>query len=261
MSSEDIPQYLATADGHSIAYLQAHARADKAHLPGIIYLGGFRSDMTGSKATFLHQYCVKQGLGYVRFDYVGTGQSSGAFEEGSIGVWQQNAMAVLDQVTDGPQILVGSSMGSWLMFLTAQQRPERLHSLIGMASAPDFTEHQLVSWLTPEEKAALGRDGRTLVHDGMGQPYLLTQGFLAEARQHLLLTDGARITVTCPVHLMHGLQDDKILYQSTEALAHRIEGTEPEVRFIAEGNHRLSSRGDLDLLVQTIESALQYRGR
>src|ERR1700719_167680 len=128
------PASLARPDGAAIAYHRTRGGS-----PGIVFLGGFRSDMTGSKALFLEDYCRRYGRAYVRFDYFGHGMSSGEFAAGTIGRWREDAIAVIDSLTEGPQILVGSSMGGWIMLLAALARPERVAALVGIAAAPDFT--------------------------------------------------------------------------------------------------------------------------
>ncbi|HEX9446872.1 MAG TPA: alpha/beta hydrolase, partial [Dongiaceae bacterium] len=134
---------LARSPGYHIAYRRLAASGFGNRLPGVVFLSGFKSDMTGSKATALEEFCRERGQAFLCFDYSGHGQSGGAFIDGTIGRWRDDAIAVLDTLTDGPQILIGSSMGGWLMLLTALLRPARVHGLIGIAAAPDFTEDLL----------------------------------------------------------------------------------------------------------------------
>src|SRR5215813_5184248 len=136
------PAILARHDGATIAYNRLFGAS-----PGIVFLSGFRSDMSGAKALFLEDYCRRRGLAYVRFDYFGHGASSGDVTAGTVGRWAEDAIAVLDSLTEGPQILVGSSMGGWIMLLAARARPERVHAVVGIAAAPDFTEDLLWSRL------------------------------------------------------------------------------------------------------------------
>src|SRR5712671_324441 len=143
------PAILARPDGATIAY---HRLAGEP--PGIVFLGGFRSDMTGTKALFLEDYCRRRGRAYVRFDYFGHGASSGEIAAGTIGRWREDAITIIDSLTTGPQILVGSSMGGWIMLLAALARPERIAALVGIAGAPDFTEELLWPRLTPAQREA-----------------------------------------------------------------------------------------------------------
>src|SRR5437879_5936075 len=149
---------LARPDGATIAY---HRLAGDP--PGIVFLGGFRSDMTGTKALFLEDYCRRRGHGYVRFDYFGHGRSSGDFARGTIGRWRDDAIGVIDSLTEGPQILVGSSMGGWIMLLAALARPQRVAALIGIAAAPDFTAELLPKRLTAEQQHEIEQKGAVTV--------------------------------------------------------------------------------------------------
>src|SRR5437762_3656247 len=148
------PAILARPDGATIAY---HRLAGDP--PGIVFLGGFRSDMPGTKALFLEDYCRRRGRAYVRFDYFAHGASSGDFAQGTIGRWREDAIAVIDSLTEGPQILVGSSMGGWIMLLAALARPRRVAALVGIAAAPDFTEKLLPARLTPEQHREIEETG------------------------------------------------------------------------------------------------------
>src|SRR5947207_12344476 len=181
-TASDAPS-LARPDGAAIAYHRLEGAT-----PGIVFLGGFRSDMTGTKALFLEDYCRRHGRAYLRFDYFGHGASSGDFAEGTIGRWREDAIAVIDSLTEGPQILVGSSMGGWIMLLAALARPQRVAALIGIAAAPDFTAELLPKRLTPEQRRELDEKGAVTVpsdYDAAG--YLYTSALIEDGRQHLLL--------------------------------------------------------------------------
>jgi pimeloyl-ACP methyl ester carboxylesterase len=148
------PGILTRQGGATIAYRRLTGAA-----PGILFLGGFRSDMTGTKASYLEDYCRQRGRAYVRFDYFGHGASSGDVTMGTIGGWAEDAIAVLDSLTEGRQILIGSSMGGWLMLLVALARPERVAALVGIAAAPDFTEDLLRPRLDPQQRGELHETG------------------------------------------------------------------------------------------------------
>src|SRR5260221_7968223 len=152
------PSTLTRSDGATIAYHRMHGA-----VPGIVFLGGYRSDMTGTKALFLEDYCQRRGRAYLRFDYFGHGISSGDFARGTIGRWRDDAIAVVDSLTTGPQILVGSSMSGWIMLLAALARPERVAALVGIAGAPDFTEELLWPRLTPAQRETLMQEGRLVL--------------------------------------------------------------------------------------------------
>src|SRR6266566_4339912 len=174
---------LARPDGATIAYHRVPGRA-----PGIVFLGGLRSDMTGTKALFLDEFCRRKGRAYVRFDYFGHGASSGDFALGTIGRWRDDAVAVIDSLTEGPQILVGSSMGGWIMLLAALARPQRVAALVGIAAAPDFTAELLPACLEAEQRGELEQAGSVVLpsdYDPAG--YLYTKALIEDGREHLLL--------------------------------------------------------------------------
>src|SRR5690606_14937606 len=199
-TSTEAPQYLERGDGHRLAYHRTAGRS-----PGVVFLGGFRSDMTGTKALTLEAWARQRGQAFLRFDYLGHGQSSGDFEEGTIGRWAEDAIAALDQLTEGPQILVGSSMGGWLMLLAARARPERVVGLIGLAPAPDFTEDLLWADFTQEQRDQILTDDRlSLPSEYDEEPTIITRALIEDGRNHLLLDKP--LPLTCPLRI---LQDRK----------------------------------------------------
>jgi pimeloyl-ACP methyl ester carboxylesterase len=211
--------------------------------------------MRGTKATFLDEFCAARGLSYVRFDYAGHGESSGRFEDGTIGRWADDAIAIIDKVADGPLILVGSSMGGWIMLLAALARPDRVAGLVGLAPAPDFTETLIWSGLTAEGRDRLAKTGRLLMpSDYSDEPTILTRTLIEEGRRHLLLA--APIGIGCPVRLLHGMADSDVPYRLSLELAERITGSDVRVMLVKDGDHRLSRADDLALLAATIEPML-----
>ncbi len=250
MSSEPPAARLSRPREESLAYHSAAGRA-----PGIIFLGGFLSDMTGTKARALEAYARGRGQAFLRFDYQGHGESSGRFEEGSIGRWAEDAITVIDELTEGPQVLVGSSMGGWIMLLAALARPERVAALLGIAAAPDFTEDLLWQRFPEEVKTEIETQG---VHyepsDYAETPYPLTKRLIEEGRRHLLLR-GA-IPLTCPVRLLHGLRDPDVPWETALRLAERLESRNVEVILVKDGDHRLSEPADLRRLEATLDRLL-----
>ncbi|MHA1570803.1 MAG: alpha/beta fold hydrolase, partial [Alphaproteobacteria bacterium] len=156
--AEPQPGRLDRSDGETLAYHKTNST--NGATPGVVFLGGFMSDMTGTKATALEAFCQARGQAFVRFDYLGHGQSSGVFAAGTIGRWADDAVAVLDSLTEGPQILVGSSMGGWIMLLTALARRERIAGLLGIAPAPDFTRRMMADEFDDAQRAAIREQGR-----------------------------------------------------------------------------------------------------
>ena len=211
--------------------------------------------MAGTKATFLDDFCAVRGLGYVRFDYSGHGASSGRFEDGTIGAWAQDAIAVIDHVADGPLVLVGSSMGGWIMLLAALARPNRIAGLVGLAPAPDFTEALIWNRLSDGDRDRLLRAGRLEQPSAYAdEPTVITRALIEEGRRHLLLF--APIGIRCPVRLLHGMADPDVPHRLSLDLAERVVSSDVRVTLIKDGDHRLSRAEDLALLGRTIEELL-----
>ncbi len=240
------PRILTRDDGATIAHHRLAGRA-----PGVVFMPGFKSDMTGGKALALEAFCRARGQAFVRFDYFGHGASSGEFADGTIGRWADDAVAVLDRLTDGPQVLVGSSMGGWIMLLAALARPERIAGLVGTAAAPDFTEDLIVGSLSPAQRSELVLRGYIETDNPYDdRPYRITKRLLEEARRHLLL--GSDIPITCPVRLIHGTADQDVPWRTSERLADRLRSGDVETLFVKNGDHRLSEPKDLERLVHVV---------
>ena len=219
--------------------------------PGIVFMGGFRSDMTGNKALALEQMCRETGRHFVRFDYFGHGKSPGDFNEGSIGRWKDDAIAVLDRLTDGPQILVGSSMGGWIMLLAALARPRRVAGLVGIAAAPDFTEDLIWQRASPEIRATLERDGvyfEPTEYDDA--PYPITMKLIEDGRNHLLLE--RPIPIHCPVRLFHGMRDASVPWTIAARLSDALLTDDVRIFLVKDGDHRLSRDGDVERLCAAV---------
>ncbi len=245
-TTPDVASWLARPDGERVAYHRLAGRG-----PGVVFLGGFASDMTGTKAIALEAWCRAEGLAFVRFDYLGHGRSSGRFADGMIGRWADDALAVLDALTEGPQVLVGSSMGGWIMLLAALARPRRVAGLVGVAAAPDFTEDLM--WVTWDEatRARLMRDGAIELPNAYGEaPTTITRALIEDGRRHLLL--GAPIPIRCPVRLLQGMADPDVPWPTALRLAERLESSDVVVTLIKDGDHRLARDQDLDRLVGAV---------
>jgi pimeloyl-ACP methyl ester carboxylesterase len=217
-----------------------------------MFLCGFRSDMTGTKASFLDSRCAARGLGFLRFDYSGHGRSSGDFTDGTIGRWTEEAVAVIDRAGDGPWVLVGSSMGGWIMLLAALARPERVAGLIGIAPAPDFTERLIWNALSEAQRGEMMTRGRLEMPSQYADtPTILTRHLIEEGRDHLLLP--ASIGLRCPVRLLHGMADPDVPHALSLELADCLVGDDVRVTLIKDGDHRLSRPEDLALLAQAVD--------
>ena len=240
--------------GHNLAY---HATSGSS--PGVVFLGGFMSDMTGAKAMALEAHCRARGHAYLRFDYLGHGQSSGAFEEGTIGRWADDAIAALDRLTEGPQVLVGSSMGGWIMLLAALALPSRVVGLLGTAAAPDFTETLIWQGLDDDQRRILRNEGVIdMASDDGEAPYPITHGLIEEGRDHLLL--GGPIALTCPVRLIQGMADRDVPWQTALTLADRLASDDIEVTLVKGGDHRLSEPRDLARLGRALDALIERIG-
>jgi pimeloyl-ACP methyl ester carboxylesterase len=241
---------LSRAGGATIAYRRLPGKS-----PGVVFLHGFKSDMTGSKALACEAFCRERGTAFVRFDAYGHGESSGRFEDGTIGRWADDAVAVLDALTEGPQVLVGSSMGGWLMLLAALERRERVAGLVGLAAAPDFTEDLIWGVATPEQRHALLTEGLFLAPNCHGEePYPITRALIDEGRRHLLLA--APINLSCPVRLIHGMRDEDVPWRTALRLADSLAGGDVRVTLVKDAGHRLSEPGELALFTRTLADLL-----
>lgn len=248
------PSFLDLEGGHRLAYHRTPAGAAARNLPGIVFLGGFASDMTGTKATALEAHAKARGLAFLRFDYQGHGQSSGRFEAGSIGLWASDAVAALDRLTEGPQILVGSSMGGWLMLLAALARPARVAGLVGIAAAPDFTEDLMWEVFSEEIRDTLTREGAYHRPSEYGDALAITRHLIDEGRSHLLLR--GKVPLTCPVRLIQGDADLDVPWRTALRIAEALESDDVETVLVKGGDHRLSRPEDLTRLNRLIDAMI-----
>lgn len=243
----DAPARLALPDGAELAY-----RTTPGAAPTVVFLGGFTSDMTGTKACALEAHCREQGRAFVRFDYQGHGESSGRFEEGTVGRWAADAVAVLDRLVAGPAVLVGSSLGGWLMVLAALARPARVCGLVGVAAAPDFTEDLIGPRVDGEARASLAERGWVEIPNPYGaEPTRVTARLLEEARAHLVLR--GPIPLRCPVRLLHGLADADVPWRQSLRLAGALEADDVTLTLVKGGGHRLSEPEDLARLFAAVD--------
>jgi pimeloyl-ACP methyl ester carboxylesterase len=235
-------QRLARPDGNYVAYAKTEGRA-----PTVVFLGGFRSDMTGTKAMALEAWAHRTGRAYL-----GHGQSSGRFEDGTIGRWLDDSLAAIDSLATGKLVLVGSSMGGWLSLLAARARPERLAGLVLIAAAPDFTERMLLKDLSADDRRKLERDGRLERPSQYSpEPSVFTWKLVEEGRHHLLLDK--KLALPCPVRLLHGQSDPDVPWEYSLQIARHVEAPEVITTLIKGGDHRLSTPSDIDRLVATVE--------
>ncbi|MDX5349645.1 MAG: alpha/beta hydrolase [Paracoccaceae bacterium] len=227
--------------------------------PGIVFLGGFRSDMTGSKALHLQAWAEATGRAFLRFDYSGHGQSRGAFADGAISDWREDAAALIELLTDGPQILVGSSMGGWIGLLLARDMPQRVAGLVGIAAAPDFTEPMWEEELTLAQRTTLMEEGVFLrPSDYSADPYPITRRLIEDGRQNLVLRGPLHLPI--PVRLLQGTADVDVPPSVALRLLDHISSPDLRLTLVKEADHRFSSPACLTLLTQTVEEVLATLG-
>ena len=240
-------------DGVALAWAKSAGRA-----PTVVFLPGFNSDMAGVKAIGLRDACAATGQAMLRLDYSGHGSSGGAFTDGTIGRWMADALCVIDGLTEGPLLLVGSSMGGWIALLIALRRPERVHAIVGVAAAPDFTETLMWDAMSPAEQAIFRTAGRKEIASDYGDPYVITTALIEDGRTHRLL--GGPIAITCPVRLLQGQCDDDVPWETALTLARLLTSADVEVTLIKDGDHRLSRDSDISLLRRTVAALLGQDG-
>lgn len=242
--------FLTTPQGRHIACHSTEGRG-----PGVVFLGGFRSDMTGSKALHLQAWAEATGRAFLRFDYSGHGASRGAFIDGAISDWREDAAAVIEVLTDGPQVLVGSSMGGWIALLLARDMPERVAGLVGIAAAPDFTETMWEHDFSMAERTRLLEEGLVLRPSEYSDvPYPITRRLIDDGKANLVL-DGP-LNLPMPVRLLQGTADTDVSPAVALRLLEHVSSPDLRLTLVRDADHRFSSPGCLALIVETIEAVL-----
>ena len=243
MTDADLPQ----PEGPRIAYRHRPGRG-----PTLVFLPGYMSDMEGTKATALDAWAAAGGRAMLRFDYGGCGTSGGDFEAQTLHGWRGDVLAMLDEVVDGPAVLVGSSMGGWLMLLAALARPAQVKALVGIAAAPDFT-----AWgFSEEQKLTILSEGRLVEDSPYGDtPYVTSRAFW-ESGESLRLMH-APIEIDCPVRLLHGQKDEDVPWTWSIEIARQLRSADVQTLLVKDGDHRLSREFDLDLLTGTVAALME----
>jgi len=218
--------------------------------PTLLFLPGYASDMEGAKALAVDAFAAERGLAMVRFDYSGTGSSDGNFEDGALDHWLEESLAVIDQLIEGPVILIGSSLGGWLAMLVTLRRPDRVRAVLGIAAAPDFTD-----WgFTADQKQLLRRDGRLGQAEGEG-PRLVTRTFW-ESGDRLLILDGP-VAIDCPVRLVHGEVDSNVPVEISARLMGQLRSADVQLTIIKGSGHRLSEPHEIATILRTLQELLE----
>jgi pimeloyl-ACP methyl ester carboxylesterase len=233
--------------GRSIAYRLRDGRS-----PALVFLPGYASDMEGAKALAIDAFAGRRGLAVLRFDYSGTGSSGGRFEDGTLALWLEEALAVVDQLTEGPLVLIGSSMGGWLALHLALLRPERVRAVLGIAAAPDFTD-----WgFTEAQKAELRENSRLEEANPYGpEPQLFTQAFW-QSGQRLRLLEG-EIGIECPARLIHGERDEEVPLEIAFRTMDALRSADVQLNLIKGGGHRLSEPHEIDAILRTVAALVE----
>ena len=253
-ASEPEPTFIEVGKNSSARRIAVRARAGGG--PGLFWLGGFNSDMRGSKALALDGWAAGRGRSCVRFDYSGHGESGGAFADGTIGRWLEESIAVFEQFCAGPQVVIGSSMGGWMALLLARELARRGASgaspagLVLIAPAPDFTEALMWNRFSPEVRQEIETKGVWLRPSQYGEPYPITRALIEEGRNHLLL--GGAIDVGCPVRILQGAQDPDVPWRHAFALTHRLPADDVVLTMIQDGDHRLSRPQDIARILAAV---------
>ena len=241
--------FIDRGDGIRLAWAQLQGRG-----PTLVFLPGLRSDMQGSKAIALHEFCAARGHAMLRLDYSGHGASDGAFESGSIGEWASDALHIIKARTQGPILLVGSSMGGWIGLLLSRALGDRLAGYVGIAAAPDFTERLMWASMTPQERETILTTGELRVPSEYGDDMVITSRLIEDGRQQLVLD--SPLPMPCPVRLLQGQLDPDVPWELALTLAAHIGSPDVQTILIKDGDHRLSRPQDLALLIATLTSLL-----
>ncbi|WP_376874460.1 alpha/beta hydrolase [Albirhodobacter sp. R86504] len=246
--------YFTTPEGRRLAYHKTDATGAGAQLPGVVFLGGFRSDMEGSKALALEAAAKASGRGFLRFDYSGHGVSDGAFTDGAIGDWFEDARDLILAVTQGPQILVGSSMGGWIALLICREHPEKVAGLVTIAAAPDFTEDGYWASFDQATRRQLEEEGQLEIPSDYGEPYIITRRLINEGRNRLVLR--APLELPFPVRFLQGTADEAVSVEVANRLLGHVSGADIRLVLVKGADHRFSTDECLDLINGMIDEVM-----
>ena len=241
------PEWLGRADGVRLAFRRQPGKG-----PTLVFLPGYMSDMQGSKAVALEAWAIREGRAMLRLDYSGCGESEGAFENGTLDIWRDDVLLAIDSLIRGPVVLVGSSMGGWLALLVARALPTQVIGMVGIASAPDFTD-----WgFSDQEKGQLQKHGRLERFSEYGpEPMITTRAFWESGKANRLLQN--EIAIDCPVRLIHGQRDSDVPWQISLDIAAQLRSADVQALLIKDGDHRLSRPQDIAIMLQTVQDLLE----
>ncbi|MCA8879199.1 MAG: alpha/beta hydrolase [Rhodobacteraceae bacterium] len=247
------PEFLDTAAGRRIAY-----RRTEGSGPGVVFLGGFVSDMEGTKAVHLEAWASERGRAFLRFDYSGHGASSGEFAEGAIGDWAADAMAVIEAVADGPQILVGSSMGGWISLLVARALPAKVAGMVTVAAAPDFTEDGFWASFGDAERSAIMEEGGLQIPSDYGAPYVITERLILDGRENLVLR--TPLVLPFPVRMLQGTADREVPMDTALRLLGHATADDLRLTLVKGADHRFSTPDCLAMIERAVDEVTEVLG-
>ncbi|OOY22547.1 alpha/beta hydrolase [Thioclava sediminum] len=242
-------EYFETQEGRRIAYNLTPGKG-----PGVVFLGGFKSDMEGTKALALEDWAKREGQAFLRFDYSGHGVSDGAFEDGAIGDWFEDARDVIMAKTEGPQILVGSSMGGWISLLMSREHPEKVAGLVTIAAAPDFTEDGYWASFDKETRHKLESEGSIAIPSDYGEPYVITRRLINEGRERLVLR--SPLALPFPTRFLQGTADEAVSTETAIRLLEHAEGEDMRLTLVKGADHRFSDPDCLALIETALAEVL-----
>lgn len=241
--------YIKTAQGREIAYHKTDG-----HAPTLVFCGGLKSDMEGTKAIHLEAWAKAQGHAFLRFDYSGHGESSGRFEEGCIGDWHEDTLAAVEALTDGPVLVVGSSMGGWQALLLARAKPERVMGLVTIAAAPDFTEDAYWASFSDAQKAALEAVGHVELPSDYMEPYIITKRMIEDGRKYLVLRE--KLVLPFPTRFLQGTADTAVSVATAVRILEHADGGDMQLRLVKDADHRFSDERCLALIERAVEEVI-----
>ena len=238
--------YLETPQGRRLAYHKTEGTG-----PCVVFLGGLKSDMMGTKAVFLEDWAKREGRAFLRFDYSGQGESSGAFTEGCIGDWAEDTLAAVEALTEGPILPVGSSMGGWQSLLLVRALPARIAGLVTIAAAPDFTEDGYWASFTEAQKKTLAETGQVELPSDYMEPYIITRRMIEDGRKQLVLRDPLHLPF--PTRFLQGTADTAVSVATAVRLLEHAQGPDMQLQLVKDADHRFSDDRCLELLIQAVE--------
>ena len=241
------PKYFNTPQGREIAYHQTFGKGI-----GIVFLGGFKSDMEGTKAIFLENWAINNNRPFIRFDYSGHGESSEKFIDGCIGDWKQDALEIINGLTEEPQILIGSSMGGWISLLLCRDIPEKVCGMLGIAAAPDFTEDSMWTSFSDVQKESLSKNGYIELPSEYDDPYLITKKLIEDGRDQLVLKSPLELSFPC--RFLQGTADVDVDISVALRLINHVSGSDIRLTLVKDADHRFSNQDNLRLICKTIHS-------